>query len=191
MRANTERRSDRDRAGWEADMTNAEAGPAKGPARLRLVGLVGADGIRRRPCRQRLRRCCASSPTSPPTCRRAAGRPSIEVSTLVVDRNDRLLRPFTTPEGRWRLPVDIDQVDRHFLDMLIAYEDKNFYAHHGIDWASMVRAGLQFIGAGGHIVSGGSTLTMQVARLVDRNADARFRRQDPADGLRRKARRII
>ncbi len=98
----------------------------------------------------------------------------LAVSTLVVDRNDRLLRPFTTPEGRWRLPVGIDKVDRHFLEMLIAYEDKNFYVHQGIDWPAMLRAGLQFIGAGGHIVSGGSTLTMQVARLIDETPTHNF-----------------
>ena len=51
--------------------------------------------------------------------------------------------------------------------MLIAYEDKRFYDHGGVDWSSMLRAGLQFVGAGVHIVSGGSTLTMQVARLID------------------------
>jgi penicillin-binding protein 1C len=98
----------------------------------------------------------------------------LEVSTLVVDRNDRLLRPFTTPEGRWRLPVALDKVDRRFIDMLIAYEDKNFYVHQGIDWPSMLRAGLQFIGAGGHIVSGGSTLSMQVARLIDETSTRNF-----------------
>ncbi len=91
----------------------------------------------------------------------------LSVSRVVVDRDGRLLRGFTTPEGRWRLRVDLKDVDRHFVDMLIGYEDKTFYAHDGIDWPSMLRAGLQFIGAGGHIVSGGSTLTMQVARLID------------------------
>ncbi|MBU1175105.1 MAG: penicillin-binding protein 1C [Alphaproteobacteria bacterium] len=112
---------------------------------------------------------------------------TLVVSTVVVDRNDRLLRPFTTPEGRWRLPVGIDAVDRRYLDMLIAYEDKNYYSHSGIDWQAMLRAGMQFVGAGGRIVSGGSTLSMQVARLIDRtptgNLAAKIRQMALADRL--------
>ena len=115
---------------------------------------------------------------------------ALPVSTVVTDREDRLLRPFTTPEGRWRLPAAPEDVDRHFLDMLIGYEDKNFFDHDGIDWPSMVRAGLQFIGAGGHIVSGGSTLTMQVARLIDaaptRSLAAKIRQMGFAGELEKK-----
>lgn len=95
---------------------------------------------------------------------------SLAVSAAVTDRNGLLLRPFTTADGRWRLPVSRDAVDPRFLDMLIAYEDRNFASHDGIAWSSMVRAAAQFVGAGGHVVSGGSTLTMQVARLLDGNA---------------------
>jgi len=103
----------------------------------------------------------------------AAGLPpvpmvdTLPVSTLVVDRTGTLLRPFTTPDGRWRLPVTLDQVDRRLIDMLIAYEDKSFRAHEGIDWGAMGRAVGQFVQAGGRPVSGGSTLTMQVARLIE------------------------
>ncbi|MCB9992875.1 MAG: penicillin-binding protein 1C [Hyphomicrobiaceae bacterium] len=106
----------------------------------------------------------------------------VEVSTLVVDRDGRLLRPFATEEGRWRLPVALSDVDPHFIEMLIAYEDGHFYDHDGVDWMSMVRAGLQFIGAGGHVVSGGSTLTMQVARLID---------ETPTRSLAAKVRQIV
>src|ERR1700712_2863585 len=106
----------------------------------------------------------------------AAGLPrtpdagTMPVSTEVVDRNGELLRPFTTADGIWRLPVQIKDVDRHFIDMLIAYEDRHFETHHGIDWTGMVRAAGQFVLAGGHIVSGGSTLTMQLARLIEGGA---------------------
>src|SRR3569833_1187790 len=92
---------------------------------------------------------------------------TMPVSTEVVDRNGELLRPFTTADGIWRLPVQIKDVDRRFIDMLIAYEDRRFEVHHGIDWSSMLRAAGQFVLAGGHIVSGGSTLTMQLARLIE------------------------
>ena len=72
--------------------------------------------------------------------------------------------------------------------MLIAYEDQHFAEHDGIDWPAMLRAAGQFVGAGGHIVSGGSTLTMQVARLIEgeptRNLAGKLRQMVHADGAR-------
>jgi len=91
---------------------------------------------------------------------------ALEFSKLVVDRNGQLLRPYATREGRWRLPVDLASVDPRFVDALIAYEDKRFRRHHGVDLWALTRAALQFI-VNGRIVSGGSTLTMQVARLLE------------------------
>ncbi|MDB5586593.1 MAG: penicillin-binding protein [Devosia sp.] len=112
---------------------------------------------------------------------------TIPVSTAVVDRQGDLLRPFTTTDGRWRLPVTVAQVDRHFIDMLIAYEDQNFETNDGIEWSAMLRAVGQFAGAGGHVVSGGSTLTMQVARLIEgeptRNLWGKVRQLVHADAL--------
>lgn len=92
---------------------------------------------------------------------------TLPVSVAVTDRNGALLRPFTTADGRWRLPVERASVDPRYLDMLIAYEDRGFADHGGIAWTSMLRAAVQFVGAGGNVVSGGSTLTMQVARLIE------------------------
>jgi len=107
---------------------------------------------------------------------------TLPVSTAVVDRAGQLLRPFTTDGGRWRLPVTPAEVDRHFIEMLIAYEDRHFMDHGGINWPSMLRAAGQFVGAGGRIVSGGSTLTMQVARLIE---------QEPTRNLAGKIRQIV
>ncbi len=107
---------------------------------------------------------------------------SVPVSTEVVDRAGQLLRPFTAAGGRWRLPVALEQVDRRFIEMLIAYEDRNFRGHGGIEWSSMVRAVGQYIGAGGHIVSGGSTLTMQLARLIE---------QEPTRNMGGKIRQMV
>ena len=90
----------------------------------------------------------------------------IVVSTEVVDRDGLLLRPFATKEGRWRLAVDLKDVDAQFVTMLIAYEDKRFRTHHGVDLLAMGRSALQFI-RNGRIVSGGSTLSMQLARLME------------------------
>lgn len=92
---------------------------------------------------------------------------TLPVSIAVTDRNGALLRPFTTKDGRWRLPVSRQAVDPRFIAMLIAYEDRGFAEHDGIAWTSMLRAASQYVGAGGRIVSGGSTLTMQVARLIE------------------------
>ena len=87
-------------------------------------------------------------------------------SVIAVDREGRLLRAFTTSDGRWRLPVTPQEVDPRFLAMLETYEDRRFQTHHGIDWQALARAAGQFL-RHGRVVSGGSTLTMQVARLLE------------------------
>ena len=86
-------------------------------------------------------------------------------SVLVVDRDGELLRPFTTPDGMWRFAARRDQVDPAYLDMLLAVEDRRFFAHPGVDPLALGRAALQ-MARSGHVVSGGSTITMQVARLL-------------------------
>ncbi|MFT6674898.1 MAG: penicillin-binding protein 1C [Sulfitobacter sp.] len=97
----------------------------------------------------------------------------VETSQEVRDRRGALLRVFPVEGGRVRLALRLDQVDRGFLDMLIAYEDKRFYQHAGIDPLAMLRA----IGQAawqGQVVSGGSTLTMQVARLLENSGTGRW-----------------
>jgi penicillin-binding protein 1C len=97
----------------------------------------------------------------------------IKFSTVVVDRNGRLLRPYATLDGRWRLPATVADVDPRYLDLLIAYEDKRFRSHHGVDPLAVVRAAAQLV-THGRIVSGGSTITMQVARLLEPRTDRTF-----------------
>jgi penicillin-binding protein 1C len=89
-----------------------------------------------------------------------------ETSKLVLDRHGTLLRPFTTPGGLWRLPVTMDEVDPRYFSLLLAFEDKRFYQHGGVDWRAMGRALWQAV-ANARPISGGSTLTMQAARLLD------------------------
>ncbi len=90
-----------------------------------------------------------------------------EVSTTIVDRNGKLLRAYAMADGRWRLSVDAKAgVDPTYLKLLLAYEDRRFRSHGGVDPAALARAALQFL-ARGHIVSGGSTITMQLARLME------------------------
>jgi penicillin-binding protein 1C len=87
-------------------------------------------------------------------------------SMRVGDRDSRLLRAYATSEGRWRLPARIADVDPRFFDMLLVYEDKRFGAHPGVDPLALLRAASQLLSSG-KIHSGGSTLTMQVARLLE------------------------
>jgi penicillin-binding protein 1C len=94
-------------------------------------------------------------------------------STLVVDRDGRLLRPYTTGEGRWRLPATRENVDPRFFDALFAYEDKRFASHRGVDPLALGRAVSQLL-INGRIVSGASTLSMQVARLLEPRAERSF-----------------
>jgi penicillin-binding protein 1C len=90
-----------------------------------------------------------------------------KASATVVDRNGKLLRAYAMADGRWRLPVDArTAVDPGYLKLLLAYEDRRFWSHSGVDPLALGRAALQF-GSSGHIVSGGSTITMQLARLME------------------------
>jgi penicillin-binding protein 1C len=90
-----------------------------------------------------------------------------QTSQTVVDRHGKLLRAYAMADGRWRLPVDAGKdVDPTYLKLLFAFEDKRFYSHHGVDPMALGRAAIQLI-TRGHIVSGGSTITMQVARLIE------------------------
>jgi penicillin-binding protein 1C len=87
------------------------------------------------------------------------------VSVTVLDRNDRLLRAYTAPDGRWRLPAELKDVDARYIAMLIAFEDKRFRRHHGVDPLAVARAGWLML-RHRRVISGGSTITMQVARLL-------------------------
>ncbi len=91
---------------------------------------------------------------------------NLEYSHVVLDREGRLLRAYATTEGRWRLSVSEHDVDPRFLKLLFTYEDKRFREHHGIDPLSMARAAVQLVSRG-QIISGGSTISMQVARLLE------------------------
>ncbi len=88
------------------------------------------------------------------------------ISAEVLARDGTILRAFTVDTGIWRPGVDPGAVDPRYLAMLVGYEDRRFYSHGGIDLRALIRAAGQAVLAG-HVVSGGSTLTMQVARLLE------------------------
>lgn len=95
----------------------------------------------------------------------AARARSIETSRVVLDRDGALLKPFPISEGRWRLPVALQDIDPRFVSLLTAYEDSRFFEHPGVDPIAVARAASQVITHGG-VVSGASTLSMQLARLM-------------------------
>ncbi|MEP3049501.1 MAG: penicillin-binding protein 1C [Roseibium sp.] len=105
----------------------------------------------------------------------------LSVSTIVLDRKDRLLRAFTSRDDKWRLPVELIDIDPLYIEMLLAFEDQRFWKHAGVDVIALTRAALHSVKAG-RIVSGGSTLTMQVARLLD---------ETPTKSLGRKYEQIL
>lgn len=87
-------------------------------------------------------------------------------SVTVLDRDGKLLRAYAVDDGRWRLPVALNRVDPDYVAQLIAFEDKRFYRHKGVDPRAIARAMAQAVWHR-KIISGGSTLTMQVARLLE------------------------
>jgi penicillin-binding protein 1C len=103
----------------------------------------------------------AADVSNPPDLTRA-----ITLSPEVADRNGVLLRAFLTKDGTWRIRTNARDVSPRYLALLKAYEDRRFDDHFGVDPRALARAALQFASAG-HVVSGGSTLTMQVARLLE------------------------
>ena len=112
-----------------------------------------------------------------------------DISVTVADRRGRLLRAYTTSGGRWRIPLRVGDVDPRYVAMLLAYEDKRFYDHPGVDPLAILRAGYQLV-RNGRIISGASTLTMQVARLLmgrhERTAAGKFRQMVRAIQLERR-----
>ncbi|WP_306145468.1 penicillin-binding protein 1C [Roseibium sp. MMSF_3412] len=106
---------------------------------------------------------------------------ALPLSIVVLDRDERLLRAFISADDKWRLPVDLSKIDPLYFDMLLAFEDKRFFEHGGVDARALLRAAVQSVRKG-RLVSGGSTLTMQVARLLE---------ERPTKSLQRKYEQIL
>ena len=77
-----------------------------------------------------------------------------------------VLRVTSTPRGERLLRVGLDEVSHWLLAALIASEDRRFFEHDGVDMRAVARAGWSSL-RNGRVVSGASTLSMQVARLVE------------------------
>jgi penicillin-binding protein 1C len=98
---------------------------------------------------------------SPPNTGRLA-----EVSKVVRATNGEILELRLTSSGHWREPARLADIDPNLIEMLVAYEDRRFWSHHGVDLRALLRATASLLTTG-RVTSGASTLTMQTARLID------------------------
>jgi penicillin-binding protein 1C len=89
-----------------------------------------------------------------------------DVSPVVVDRNGEWLMAFTTRRGKWRLEARLDEIDPEFQRRVVAIEDARFWLHPGVDPVALARASLAYARSG-RVTQGGSTITMQLARLLE------------------------
>ena len=87
-------------------------------------------------------------------------------SKTVYDKEQKLLYATTNSSDIWRFKTNLKHLDPIYLKMLINYEDKNFYNHFGVDFLALSRAALQYV-KNGKVISGGSTITMQLAKLLE------------------------
>jgi len=97
----------------------------------------------------------------PPPLQRVRG-----VSPVVLDHNGEWLMAFTTRQGTWRLEARLDEIDPEFQRRLVAIEDARFWWHPGVDPIALTRATLSYARSG-VVTQGGSTITMQLARLLE------------------------
>ncbi|WP_246335863.1 peptidoglycan glycosyltransferase PbpC [Azomonas macrocytogenes] len=95
--------------------------------------------------------------------------PDDGLARVVLAEDGTPLYRFADSEGVWRYPATPEVVSPYYQQALLAYEDRWFYRHPGINPLALLRAAWLNVRSG-RIVSGGSTLSMQVARLLDPHA---------------------
>ena len=87
-------------------------------------------------------------------------------SLEVTDREGRPLRLFLAADERWRLPVSLDDLPPELPAAVVASEDRRFGRHPGVDPLAVLRAAWMNLRAG-RVVSGASTIPMQIARMAE------------------------
>lgn len=87
-------------------------------------------------------------------------------SPVVTDRTGGVMLEVTGADEQWHRPVQLDEMSPFLPEATIAVEDARFYEHAGIDSRAVGRAAWQNL-TEGEVVSGASTLTMQVCRMMD------------------------
>ncbi|WP_426118466.1 peptidoglycan glycosyltransferase PbpC [Pseudomonas sp. DSP3-2-2] len=92
--------------------------------------------------------------------------PKDDLARVVLAEDGTPLWRFADANGVWRYPVSTTQVSPYYIEALLTYEDRWFYSHPGVNPLALGRAAWQNL-HDARVVSGGSTLSMQVARLLD------------------------
>ncbi len=87
-------------------------------------------------------------------------------STVIQDRQGRILRVYLSRDDSYLIPVELEEVSPHLTAAFITYEDRFFRWHPGLNPVAILRAARLNLQAG-RIVSGGSTITQQLARMID------------------------
>lgn len=96
----------------------------------------------------------------------------VPYSTVLFDKDNNLLNASISRDGQWRFPIR-EKIPDKFRQAIVMFEDKRFDSHWGVDLRALSRATRQNFKAG-KIVSGGSTLSMQVIRLSKGNPKRTF-----------------
>ena len=99
-----------------------------------------------------------------------------EYSCRIYDRRGELIQVTALSGGGRREFTPIKEIPKEIQHAFLAQEDRRFYSHHGVDWLAIMRASLQNRQAG-HIVRGGSTITMQLAKLINQDNSLTLRRK--------------
>jgi len=87
-------------------------------------------------------------------------------SPVALDRNGVWLRALPVEDGRWRVRADLERTDASFVRRVVQVEDARFRWHPGVDPLALARA-VAGNARAGRTLSGGSTITMQTARLLE------------------------
>ncbi|MCC5828236.1 MAG: transglycosylase domain-containing protein, partial [Phycisphaeraceae bacterium] len=99
----------------------------------------------------------------PPPIERLANWPT---SPKIEDAEGRMLLERIGIDEQWRHPIGLDAMSPWLIQATLAVEDRRFHSHMGIDPAAVVRAAVQNA-TSGRVISGASTLSMQLCRMLD------------------------
>ena len=89
-----------------------------------------------------------------------------DISKVIKGDKGEVLRIYLNSKDKYRIPANFENLNKTYLDMLIEYEDKRYYKHFGFDPFAISRATFQYI-KNGEILSGASTITMQLVRMLE------------------------
>jgi penicillin-binding protein 1C len=90
-------------------------------------------------------------------------------ATFVYSQEGRLLTAFTSSDYFWRRPISLEQLSPRLISSVLTIEDRYFYQHPGVNPVSLIKAAVANFRAG-RTVRGGSTITMQIARMIEPKA---------------------